>query len=123
MMTDKEHQLSNIRKEQRAKSQGRIQRDSRNRLKRIVQKKMTTCFIFALSEFELVFGKDLWGHGLPDDEVSSEQKANRERWDQVRTNILNKGNTQARALGAEMELHSVEFRGYSVQFGRENDGK
>jgi hypothetical protein len=115
---DKENQLVNLRKEQRKQSQGRIQEDSKDRLKKIVCKKMTTTFIFALSEFENVFGQELWGHGLRDSELTSAQQANKKRWEQVRTNILNKGNTQARALEAEMDLHSVEFRGYQVRFGR-----
>ncbi len=120
-MSDKEIQLAELRKKQRQQSQGRIQHDSNQRLKKIIAKKLTTTFICALSEFETSFGYQLWGHGLPEEEITSTQKANKEKWEQVRTNILNKGNTQVRALTAEMDLHKVEFCGYQIQFGREQE--
>lgn len=91
-----------------------IQRESLERLKRIAQRKFRTCFIFPIAEFETVFGLSLWGHGLPEDQLTDEQRANRSRWEQVRTAILNNGNTQARALQAELDLHAVQFKGYSV---------
>lgn len=118
-MSDKEIQLSELRKKQKQQSQGRIQYDSSQRLKKIIAKKVTTTFISALSEFETSFGQQLWGHGLPEEDMTSTQRANKEKWEQVRTNILNKGNTQVRALTAEMDLHTVEFCGYRIQFGRE----
>jgi hypothetical protein len=116
-MADKENQLLQIRKDQKEGSQGRIQRDSKNRFKKIIKRKITTCFIFALSEFENVFGQELWGHGLQEKELNSIQKANKRKWDQIRTNILNKGNAQIRALEAEMDLHTMEFQGYWMSFG------
>lgn len=120
MMTDKETQLSQIRQKQKEQSQGRIQKDSSDRFKKIIRKKLTTCFIFSLSEFENVFGQEVWGHGLPEEGLTIKQKANKKRWEQVRKNILNKGNTQARALEAETDLHSVEFQGYWTTFGGDN---
>jgi hypothetical protein len=107
-------QLHNIRNQQRKHREERISEDSRDRLKKIAGKKFQTCFVFPLSEFEKTFGLEVWGHGLPDNELTPAQRANKERWDQVRTAILNNGNTQARALDAEIDLHEVKFVGYHM---------
>jgi len=123
-MSDKEQELSALRKEQRKSSEGRIADDSKDRLKRIAAKKFRTCFIAALAEFETVFGLDVWGHQLPESEVTPKQKANRERWEQVRKNILDKGNAQLRALGMEIDLHKIDFEGYRMTFaGGKKDGE
>jgi hypothetical protein len=122
-MTEKEKELSAIGREQRENSRGRIARDSRERLKKIAYKKFRTCFIAAISEFETTFGVELWGHNLPEDLLTPQQLANRARWEQIRKNILDKGNAQARALGMEIDLHNVEFKGYHMEFGRTEHGK
>lgn len=97
--------------------------ESRERLKRIAARKVTTGFIFPLVEFEKVFGLELWGHGLPDEELTATQKVNRGRWEQVRLAILNNGNTQVRGLRAEVDLHEVRYRGYRVELkGGSTDG-
>lgn len=118
-MSDKEKQLADLHKLQRQQAKSRIGHDSKERLKKIAMRKFKTCFIAALAEFEDVFG-EMWGHNLSDDELTDTQKLNREKWRQVRTNILNKGNTQARALVAEMDLHKVEFEGYKMVLKGEN---
>ncbi len=118
----KEEELAALQKIQREARKGRIAEDSKDRLKKIASKKFRTCFIFALAEFENTFGFELWGHGLPEDKITLEQKANRKRWEQVRKNILDKGNTQSRALGMEIDLHKIEFEGYRIQFGGKIDG-
>ena len=102
-----------------------IIKGSKKRLKNITDKKFNTCFIFPLSEFETVFGS-MWGHGLSEEELTSEQKMNKAKWDQVRMNILNKGNTQRRSLQTEIDLYDVRFRGYHMEIrprGGNNDGK
>lgn len=122
-MPSKEQELSALRKEQKKSSDGRIADDSKMRLKRIAAKKFRTCFIAALAEFENVFGLEVWGHQLPDSELTPQQRANRERWEQVRKNILDKGNAQLRSLGMEIDLHKVNFEGYRMIFtGGKNDG-
>lgn len=121
-MSRKEEELAALRRMQKEAYRGRIAKDSQNRLKKIAHKKFRTCFISALSEFENTFGLDLWGHNLPEDKITQKQKANRIRWDQVRKNILDKGNAQSRALGMEIDLHRVEFEGYKMNFGGKNDG-
>ena len=121
-MSQKENELIILQKRQREAYRERLVQDSRDHLKKIARKKFRTCFIFALVEFENTFGLNLWGHNLPEDELTPEQKANRIRWEQVRKNILDKGNTQSRALEKEIDLYRVEFEGYHINFGGMNHG-
>ena len=98
---------------------------SKKRLKNITDKKFNTCFIFPLSEFETVFGS-MWGHGLSEEELNVEQKMNRAKWEQVRMNVLNKGNAQRRALQTEIDLYDVKLNRYHMEFrtlGGKNNGK
>jgi len=121
-LSRKEEELYKIRKEQQRISHGRISGDARERLKKIASKKFRTCFISALAEFENVFGLEIWGHDLPTELLTSEQKVNREKWDKVRKNILDKGNAQLRALRMEIDLHKIDFEGYRMTFtgGKQN---
>jgi len=118
-MSSKEEQLIAIRRQQKIDLETKIAYDSRERLKRTTAKKFKTSFIFPISEFETAFGLELWGHGLPEDQITPMQKANRERWQQVRTNILNNGNNQSRALESEIDLHDVRFVGYQLDLTKE----
>lgn len=122
-MSSKEEELARLQHVQKNLRKGRISQDSRDRLKKISHKKFRTCFIAALSEFEKEFGIVLWGHGLPDDQITDDQRANREVWERVRKNILDKGNAQSRALSMELDLHNIEFEGYKIKFGGRPDGK
>lgn len=120
-MSGKENELAALRQEQTKLRDNRIADDSKGRLKKISNKKFTTCFVFAISEFERIFGL-LWGHGLPEDKLDEDHRANKILWDLVRKRILDKGNIQSRALGMEIDLHKIEFRGYRMDFGRKYDG-
>ena len=110
----------------RQDAKGKIDRSSKDRLKGIVDKKFRTCYVFALSEFELAFGH-LWGHGLEEESLDSDQLVNRHKWIQIRANILNKGNTQSRAVQAEIDLHDVKWAGYRMDIRspgtEEDDGR
>jgi len=121
-MSRKEEELAVLRQRQQDAHCERIAKDSRDRLKKIASNKFRTCFISALAEFENTFGSDVWGHNLPEEKLTTEQTINRTRWEQVRKNILDKGNTQARALGMEIDLHKIEFEGYRMDFGGKTDG-
>ena len=122
-MSRKEEELAALRRTQIEAHRGRIARDSQDRLKKIANKKFRTCFISALAEFENTFGFELWGHNVPADKITPEQKVNRVRWDQVRKNILDKGNTQSRALSMEIDLHRIQFEGYRLDFGGKTNGQ
>lgn len=121
-MSEKEKELADLRRLQKASHVGRINDDAKSRFKKIVAKKFRTCFIYAIAEFENCFGEELWGHGLQEDTLTDEQLANKRRWDRVRKNILDKGNTQSRAVMSEVNLHNMEFNGYKLSFGSKDDG-
>ncbi len=122
-MSGKQQELADLRKSQNRSRASRIVQDSKDRLKQIADKKFRTCFISALSEFENIFGTELWGHGLSEKDVTREQEVNKARWEHVRRKILDKGNAQSRALGKEIDLHRVEFEGYRMDFGGNKDAK
>lgn len=119
----KQQELHDLRNAQKKTFQVKVLQDSMTRLQDLSIKKFKTCFVYAIAEFENVFGLELWGHGLPEDELTSGQKANKMRWEQVRKNILDKGNTQSRAMVAEMALHEIKFVGYQMDLtgGRTNE--
>ncbi len=113
-MLEKDKNLLAIRNKSRTDRKDRIKVDSKDRLKEIAKKKFETCFIFCIAEFENAFGRELWGHGLQDNELTDTQLKNKDSWMKLRKDILNKGNTQRRALVAEIDLHNVEFEGYRM---------
>lgn len=84
------------------------------KLKETASKKFRTTMIFPLSQFESAFG-ELWGHGLDEDELTTQQKLNRKKWESVRSSILDNGNQQMRNFFAELDLHNVEYKGYTYK--------
>lgn len=87
--------------------------DSRKRLDQIIKKKMKTTFIGALDSFESNFGY-LWGHGLDESELTHEQAEFRVVWENTRTEVLNKGNTQLRGLQTDLANHVVSWNRYTI---------
>ena len=92
-------------------SRERFLADSRGRLEAIVQRKLKTAFVGALARVERFFGA-VWGHGKSDARLTPEERAWRAVWDQCRTEILNNGNHQARALEAEFPQYEIHWTGY-----------
>lgn len=84
----------------------------RQRLKDISAKKFMTTMIFSLAEFEKMFG-DLWGHGLPINELDEEQLESRKDWEECRQRILDNGNKQKRNFNAELDMHEVIWNRYN----------
>lgn len=85
------------------------------RLKKVLSTKVTTAFVGALAELESAFGK-IWGHGLPLNKLTENQKLWRGRWVEARDTILNLGNSQVRSLQNELDLHSVAWKGHRRVF-------
>lgn len=120
--------LADLRKKQLTDS--RIDRDIRNkdRFRSICKKKFQTCFVFPIAEFENVFGQKLMGIGLPESELTDEQKENMAKWNQLRKSILDNGNNQLRATLREIELYDISYIGYRCEFHgidvkEQNNGK
>ena len=89
--------------------------ECRQRLSNIAEKKMKTTFIGALDAIERMFG-DIWGADIDEKDRNKEEKENFELWQDLRTEILNNGNTQLRGLLNEISQHVVEWKRYNATF-------
>lgn len=81
--------------------------ESKDRLSKILKKKIQTTMIGALSSIEENFGF-LW------DGDTEQHKAMKELYNQVRSEILDKGNNQARNIDAELSQYDLEWLRYRV---------
>lgn len=84
----------------------------RKRLANIAEIKIKTSFIGALDAFEKEFG-DLWGFGEPQTDKEQEYY---DKWQIARTNVLNNGNNQLRALLNDISNNIIEWNRYSTTF-------
>lgn len=87
---------------------------SRDRLSNILTTKLKTTMIGALHQFELVFGH-LWGHGKPNEELTEEEKSNRQKWNDLRTEVLNNGNNQIRGMKEELRNNTIHWNRYRTE--------
>ena len=86
-----------------------LEQRSKIRLKKDVKKKIETTMIGALASIEKYLG-ELWGHDLPD--PTPEQAQLKEVYEELRSEILDKGNTQIRNAEAEIENYDVTWNKY-----------
>lgn len=82
---------------------------SKNKLYQVAKKKILTTMIGALDSIEKSFGF-LWS-----EEETKEQKQMRLIYDQIRSEILDKGNTQIRNLEAEFSNYDIVFKKYNTK--------
>ena len=85
--------------------------DSKHRLSKILKKKVETSMIGALSSIEEHFSF-LWSSDNP--EMTPEQKMMYDTFQKVRSEILDKGNTQARNVDAELAQYDVKWLRYNA---------
>lgn len=85
----------------------------RKRLASITETKVKTSFIGALDAFEKEFG-DLWNGNNPI--KNAEEQEWYDKWQVARTNILNNGNNQLRALLTEISNNIIEWNRYTTIF-------
>lgn len=86
--------------------------DSKERLSKILKKKIQTTMIGALSTIEENFGF-LWDN--KDGKLTKEQELMKNLYNKVRSEILDKGNNQARNIDAELAQYEVEWLRYSMK--------
>lgn len=86
--------------------------DSKDRLSKILKKKIQTTMIGALSSIEENFGF-LWNS--QNGELTQDQKIMKDLYNKVRSEILDKGNNQARNIDAELAQYDVEWLKYSIK--------
>lgn len=82
------------------------------RLEHNIIKKIKTTMIGALASFEDGFGF-LWGIDLDYEELDGDQLELRESWEEIRREILNKGNMQIRAAQDELSEYNAEWTGFT----------
>ena len=71
--------------------------------------------IGSLAHFENTFG-ELWGHGKLDDNLTNEELYWHDKWEEVRTEILNNGNNQLRAAIDEMAEYTLTWNRHKTNF-------
>ena len=91
----------------------KVQANSKDRFKAVLEKKFKTTMIGALSKFELRFGY-LWGFGKEPTELTEEEREMYEVWLLARTEILNNGNTQLRHSLDELSRYTLTYEGYRM---------
>lgn len=84
--------------------------DSKERLSKILKKKIQTTMIGALSSIEENLGF-LWNEDNP--KISKAEMT--QIYNKIRSEILDKGNNQARNVDAELAQYEVEWLRYSVK--------
>ena len=85
---------------------------SKDRLLKISKKKVQTTMIGALSTIERVFGF-LWGHESSEP-LTPEQEHVKALYEEVRSEILDRGNNQARNLEAEFANYDINWLKYQI---------
>ena len=86
--------------------------DSRDRLSKILKKKIETTMIGALSSIEEHLGF-LWD--AKDGQLTEHQVYMKDLYQKVRSEILDKGNTQARNVDAELSQYDVKWLKYTIK--------
>lgn len=107
--------LSKIVKERKNYKHDREQKykqDSKDRLSKIVKKKIQTTMIGALSSIEEHFGF-LWDEN--NGNTKEENARIKKIYEEVRSEILDKGNNQARNIDSELSQYNVEWLKYQLK--------
>lgn len=108
---DNFNELIRQQSEYKSVREDKYKQDSRDRLSKILKKKVETTMIGALSSIEDHFSF-LWNSkGEP---LSPEQKIMYDLFQKIRSEILDKGNTQARNIDAELSQYEVKWLRYQA---------
>jgi len=106
------HDIVKNRKDYKEVRENKYKSDSKDRLSKILKKKIQTTMIGALSSIEEHFGF-LWES--EDSSLNEQQKAMKELYNKVRSEILDKGNNQARNIDAELAQYDVEWLKFNIK--------
>ncbi len=112
--------VSEKRKGEAALKGQRYNESSKKQLLKIIETKLKTSFIAPLSYFEEQFGY-LWGHGKKESDLTPEELNFRAFWNAIRTNVLNNGNNQIRAIHNELVQYTVTWNRYNLPIKLGND--
>lgn len=89
----------------------KYQTDSKDRLSKILKKKVITTMIGSLSSIEKHFGF-LW-EGNPE-QLTDEQRTMYDIYQKARQEILDKGNAQAKNIDAELSQYEIKWLRYNT---------
>src|SRR4051812_9859758 len=120
---DKMTRVKAVRDAERPEMERRYKEASKQRLLRTIEKKCKTLMIGALAQFEQIFGRDLWGYGKDDSDKTQEELIAYELWQKCRTNILNNGNNQIRAIDNEVQNYEVKWLRYQLNLPVKKQGE
>lgn len=84
---------------------------SKTRLKKEIKKRIETTMIGSLASIEKYFG-ELWGHN--DEDKTPEQAQLRSIFEELRSEILDRGNNQIRQIESEVESYDVVWQKYHI---------
>jgi len=104
-------ELIKQRSDYKASRDNKFKLESRDRLSKILRKKVETTMIGALSSIEEHFAF-LWT--ATDGALSQEQQIMYDIFQKVRSEILDKGNTQARNIDAELAQYELKWLRYQA---------
>lgn len=92
--------------------------DSRDRLSKIIKKKIETTMVGAISSMEKHFGF-LWGQD-EDGPLTEDQREMKKLFLKMREDIFDKGNHQARNIDVELSQYNIEWKRYSLKLPVKN---
>jgi hypothetical protein len=107
-MDDIQKQKAEYKKQREAKYKA----DSKDRLSKILKKKIQTTMIGALSSIEDNLGF-LWEPG-ESGKLTKDQEQFKSLFNKIRSEILDRGNNQARNIDAELAQYEVEWLRYTM---------
>jgi hypothetical protein len=114
-------QLGRLQASQRGEDEQRYRDASKERLVKCVETKINTTMIGSLSLIEEKLGH-MWGQGKPRHMLTETERRMSALKDELRTEILNNGNTQKRAAIAEINQYDVHWNRYHYDIGiNDND--
>lgn len=90
----------------------KYKQDSKDRLSKILKKKIQTTMIGALSTIEENFGF-LWNNN--EEPRNDQDKIMKDLYNKVRSEILDRGNNQARNIDAELAQYEIEWTRYQIK--------
>lgn len=99
---------------QKAKEENekRYREESKKRYIKIQDKKMDTIIIGAIAAIENKLGF-CWGNGKTN--LTKTEQEFKKIWQELRTEILDKGNSQKRALHKELEQYELNWLRYTIE--------
>lgn len=106
--------LHNMYEHARKVNQERFALGSKKKLMQNIEKKFKTAMIGTLARCEESLGF-LWGCNS-DKSLTKDQREFKEIWEQLRTNILNHCNSQARAAMEEISQYNITWQKYQTNF-------